>query len=479
MNLKYTIALLVLFLPSLLSAQDNENKPNIIFFITDDYGWQDSSEAMWTKRTKLNDRFKTPNMEKLADMGVTFPNAYSASCVCSASRISILTGQDPVNHGTTFITGINGKNSETMLSAEQDNEGIQKEDVLLPSLLQKAGYRTTCIGKAHFGSKGSFGADPLNLGFQHKYYADHNGTPRGENHGGRDAYHINKNGEQVHYSEAITRAAKSEIDTAVNNKTPFFLYVSHYAIHTPILTDPRFAKNYPNLSGQDLAYATLIEGADKSLGDIMDHLKKRGIAENTLIIWTADNGGLWDNKPLKGLKNDALEGGHRSPNFVAWGEQNNSLTHQKALPLVPGRIDNRPYIHQDWMPTLLKIAGTTHPNPSLLDGYDITNLLSDKKGDIRPDLFIWHEPNFWLHSGPESAIRENGWKLMYFYDSNTWELYNLNEDLGETKNLLHQHPDKAKSLAQKLISYLKENNANYPKDKKTQQNIKPTFPISS
>jgi len=437
-------------------------KPNIIFFITDDYGWQDTSVPMWHKRTKTNDAFRTPSMEQLAQQGVKFTNAYTAASVCAASRISIITGQDPVNHGTTFITEIYGKNSKTIRSADQDLEGVQKEDILLTHLLKDVGYRTMMIGKAHFGAKDSFAADPLNLGFDRKHYANHKGSPIGKKLGGKDAYHVDRDGKQVHLSEALTLEAKSEISEAVKDNKPFFLYLSHYAVHRPILEDKRFSQNYPNMDEKTRAYATLVEGADKSLGDVIAHIKALGIANNTLIIWTADNGGLRANLPLKGLKNDAYEGGHLVPNIVAWGAQDDNIKAQKKVLLKPGRVDNRPFIHQDWMPTLLNLTGAEHPEPTLLDGYDITPLLNGDTKGVRPDLFFWHEPNFWAHSGPESAIRKDNWKLLYFYDRKQWELYDLSKDIAENNNVIMQHPELADKLKVQLITYLKENKANYP-----------------
>jgi len=478
MKKKYllTLALSWALLPFIAATHQaaEQDKPNIVFFITDDYGWQDTSEPMWTEETELNKRFRTPNMERLAEKGVKFTHAYTACSVCSASRISIMTGQNPVRHGTTFITGTPGKKSKTMRSAEQDNEGIQEGDILLPALLQKEGYRTICIGKAHFGR--GFSADPLNLGFDRKHYATASGSPIGRSCGGSDAYHVKRDDKQVHLSEALTLEAKAEITEAVKEKKPFFLYLSHYAIHTPILEDKRFSKNYPELSPSDRAYATLVEGADKSLGDVMDLLDKLGVAKNTLIIWTADNGGLRTNVPLKGRKNDAYEGGHRIPNIVAWGAQDATLAYQKRIPLKPGRVDNRPFIHQDWMPTLLSLVGTKHPKPELLDGHDITDLLAGKSEGARPELFFWHEPNFWAHSGPESSIREGKWKLIYFYATGKWELYDVSEDIGEKSDLFDKNPEKAKELAKKLIAHLKENKANYPTDIKSGKELPPQVP---
>lgn len=438
------------------------DKPNIIFFITDDYGWQDTSVPMWHQRTETNDAFRTPSMEKLAAQGVKFTNAYTASSVCAASRISIMTGQDPVNHGTTFITEIKGNSSIALHSAEQDLDGVQKEDILLTHLLKDVGYRTVMVGKAHFGAKDSFAADPLNLGFDRKHYANHKGSPIGKKLGGKDAYHVDRYGQQVHLSEALTLEAKSEISAAVKDEKPFFLYLSHYAVHRPILEDKRFSHNYPNMDDKTRAYATLVEGADKSLGDVIKHIEELGIANNTLIIWTADNGGLRANLPLKGLKNDAYEGGHRVPNIVAWGAKDNKVAAQQKLPIKPGRVDHRPFIHQDWMPTLLNITGGKHPQPSVLDGYDITAMLRGESEQARPDLFFWHEPNFWAHSGPESSIRQDSWKLLYFYDRHKWELYDLSNDIAEQDNVIKQHPKIANKLKAQLIAYLKENKANYP-----------------
>lgn len=476
-NRSYLIILVAIVISIMVSASVRtveQSEPNIVFFITDDYGWQDTSEPMWKERTNLNEIYRTPSMEQLAARGVKFSNAYSACSVCSASRISILTGQNPVRHGTTFICGTPGSNSETMRSANQDNEGIQKEDILLPALLKDAGYRTICIGKAHFGL--GFSADPLNLGFERKHYANASGVPIGWNCGGSDDYHVNRGGKDIHLSEALTLEAKAEISSAVEDQKPFFLYLSHYAVHQPILEDERFSKNYPDLKGKERAYATLVEGADKSLGDIMDHLEKLGIGKNTLIIWTSDNGGYRNNLPLRGWKNDAYEGGHRVPNIVAWGAQDPDLDHQKRMPLTPGRVDHRPFIHQDWMPTLLNLAGTGHPSPELLDGYDITDLLAGRKQNIRPELFYWHEPNFWVHSGPESSILEGNWKLIYLYAGEQWELYDLGEDIGEKSNLILKYPEIGDRLARKLISHLNENKANYPMDINSGKELPPQIP---
>ncbi len=475
-----------LLLPSVSVAIGSE-RPNIVFFITDDYGWQDTSVSFWKERTKFNDRFRTPNMERLAARGVKFTCAYTACSVCSASRISILTGQHPVRHGTTFITGTPGKSTKVMRSAMQDNQGIQQGDVLLPALLQSAGYRTICIGKAHFGSAKSFGADPLNLGFDRKHYATHSGSPIGN---GSDRYHVKRDGEDVHLSEALTLEAKAEITQAHRDGKPFFLYLSHYAVHTPILEDKRFSANYPDLQGQARAYATLVEGADKSLGDVLDHLEALGIGKNTLIIWTADNGGLSGRKadspygrdletanwPLHYGKNDAYEGGHRVPTLAAWGAQDREYPPQKELHLAPGRVEHRPFIHHDWMPTLLALTDLQHPRPELLDGFDITDLLTGKADQTRPDRFIWHEPNFWVHSGPESTIRKGQWKLIYFYANQRWELFDLNDDIGERKNLVGTHPEIASALAEELIGWLKANRARYPSSIATARELPPMPP---
>lgn len=470
-----------------IAVGEEETPPNVVFFITDDYGWQDTSEPMWHERTKFNDRYRTPNMRKLAAAGVKFTTAYTACSVCSASRISILTGQHPVRHGTTFITGTPGRHTAAMRSAEQDNDGIQQEDVLLPALLKQSGYRTICIGKAHFGRAGSFAADPLRLGFDRKHYANHSGSPIGN---GSDRYHAKRDGENVHLSEALTLEAKAEISEAVKDDKPFFLYLSHYAVHTPILEDPRFRNNYPELTGRARAYATLVEGADKSLGDILSHVEELGIGKNTLVIWTADNGGYSGrganspygdplrtaNWPLYYGKNDAYEGGHRVPTMVAWAAHDAANPLQKQLPLEPGRVDARPFVHYDWMPTLLNLAGATHPAPDQLDGHDITDLLGGKLQQDRPDRFIWHEPNFWAHSGPESTIRQGRWKLIYFYADRRWELFDLAEDVGERNDLSSEHPDVARRLADELIAWLEQHGAKYPTDVKTGKELPPVPP---
>ena len=487
-----TMILLSLFVQTpVQKVHDTESRPNIIFFLTDDYGWQDTSLAFWMKRTQFNERYRTPTMERLVQRGVMFTNAYAACSVCSPSRISILTGQDPVRHKTTFVINRQGNNTPEILSARHRVSGMDDHAILLPKLLKESGYRTICVGKTHVCSPGHRCADPTNLGFERHHYSPGHGSPVGKLYGGKDAYHVERDGKQIHLSHALTLEAIKEISAAVSENKPFFLYLAHYAVHTPILEDQRFSANYPNLVEREKAYATLVEGCDKSLKDIVDHVEKLGIGKRTILIYSSDNGGYTArgnckspygnpidtlNWPLRSGKNDAYEGGHRIPSFTVWITPDQKEDLQKRYPIQVNQVQHNPIIHQDWILTILNMTGVRHPKPETVDGYDISGYLHGDSEFKREETFFWHEPNYWSFSGPESSMRRFNWKLIFFYEDQHWELYDLSSDLSERHNLIHQKQNIARSMALELRAYLRKHNARYPRWKESGLPIELTIP---
>ena len=508
--LKIGIIVIIFFLGIFLVAcevqKSEKPAPNIIVFLVDDMGWQDTSVPFWNKKTEFNDRYRTPNMERLANEGMKFTQAYATS-VCSPTRVSLMTGMNAARHQVTNWTlrkdqlqpmETNHKtlefprwNVNGMSPIPGDSNAVFATP--LPQLLKDVGYYTIHSGKAHLGAIGTPGEDPRNLGFDVNIAGHAAGAPESyygtKNFGngiegkkiwavpGLEKYH----GKDIFLTEAITLEAIKAMDTAVQKKKPFFLYMSHYAVHTPIMGDDRFVQEYydKGLDSTEAKYASMVEGMDKSLGDIMDYVEQKNITDNTIILFMSDNGGLsavarggekhTHNKPLASGKGSIYEGGIREPMLVKW----------------PGKIKSKAVtddyvIIEDFFPTVLQMAGINNPKTvQPIDGISFLPILKGKNiiTDERP--IFWHYPNEWGPSGPgigaASAIRSGDWKLIYFYESQKIELFNLNEDIGETKNLENQYPEKVEELATILTNHLKKVNAQIPLDKLTKKPI--PYPI--
>jgi arylsulfatase A-like enzyme len=469
--------------------------PNIVFFFVDDMGWQDTSVPFHKEITPLNLQYHTPNMEQLAQEGVKFTQAY-AYAVCSPSRISLMTGMNAARHRVTNWTL--RKNQ----SPDQPNEKIQAPDwnvnglsakpgqersiysETLPQLLRKAGYKTIHAGKAHFGAKGTSGEDPLNLGFDvnigghaaggpGSYWAKYNFSADWRSPGnhiwdvpGLDKYH----GSNIYLTEALTQEANAAINQAIAEKKPFYLYFSHYAIHAPWEKDERFYKKYTDagLSEFDAVYASMLEGMDKSLGDIIANLKRLGIDQNTIIVFMSDNGApkqAAPNLPLRGHKLTPYEGGTRVPMIVKWPGVTQAGTTIKDYLIV-----------EDIFPTFLEIARLKREAKKSKDGISFVPLLTGKGNYPSDRSLYWHYPNTY-DQPPYSSVRKGEWKLIYHHTDRKLELFNLSEDIGEQNNRLEVNKTKAKELAGLLTNYLIEVEAQMPLDKNSGQLVE--YPIQS
>lgn len=301
-------AVLCAFLVTHAGAASAPARPNIVVILVDDMGVMDTSLPFLTdaagqaKRYPLNDFYRTPNMERLAARGIRF-NQFCAMSVCSPTRIAIMTGQNAARHRTTNWINPDTNNAGPNGAPDWNWQGLKRGDVTLAGLLQAGGYQTIHVGKGHFGPRASAGAEPLTLGFDANVGGASIGAPGSyyakENfgHGGKRASsavpHLAKyHGTDLFLTEALTLEAKAHVSQAAKANQPFYLYLAHYAVHSPFQADPRFAANYKN-SGKPAnaqAFATLVEGMDKSLGDLLDHLEALGVAENTLIFFLGDNG---------------------------------------------------------------------------------------------------------------------------------------------------------------------------------------------
>ncbi|MFM1920005.1 MAG: hypothetical protein RLZZ303_1639 [Candidatus Hydrogenedentota bacterium] len=485
------------------------DKPNIVVFLVDDMGWQDTSVPFWEERTPFNDHFRTPNMERLTAKGIKFTNA-RAHAVCSPTRTSIMTGQSPIRHHVTNWTlrtdeETSREGGPTGPPPQWRREGIQAGETTVAQCLREAGYRTIHAGKAHWGAVGTSGSDPRNLGFDVNIGGHSAGAPASyqgkKNFGnhenskdqnlfavpGLEAYH----GKDIHLTDAITAEARKAVASAVDDGKPFYLYMAHYAVHTPIEPHGRFMPHYQgrNYTGTEIdipkveeEYASMIEGMDASLGEILDMLESLGVAKDTIVFFTSDNGGLsahargttpmgtglnthcW---PLKAGKGSAYEGGTRVPFLAAWAQPAADNAFQSALPIPAASSSPQPVISEDLFPTLLGIAGVGEmlPRDYPVDGQDIRPWLTQSAIDLDRPLYF-HYPHVWGPEGPgyqpHSAAVFGEWKVIHYYNDNSWELYNLKEDLGEKDNLAKAQPERLANLAARLHEHLTELGAQWP-----------------
>lgn len=488
-------------------AEGTPPSPNLVFFIVDDMGWQDTSVPFHDQRTPFNGFFHTPSMERLASEGMTFTQAY-ASSVCTPTRVSFLTGQNPTRHHVTSWTlqGETSRSSPTLLPPRWKREGLQPEDgKTLPMLLRERGYHTIHIGKAHWGARNTAGSDPRNLGFDVNVAGHAAGAPEsfqgldryGEGKPGKEEWAVpglaEYKGNDIHLTDALTTEACRALDHAVKvEKKPFFLHLSHYAVHTPIQPHRPYQKRYEGkgVDATEVNYASMVEGMDASLGRILDHLRELGVAADTLVVFHSDNGGLSQhargrnilgtnrdthNLPLREGKGSPYEGGIRVPVLASWAAPDSSSPHQTALPIPAGARSSRPILIEDWFTTFLAIAGVKPPPDQPVDGRDLRDTLRNPSPAAPPADLFWHYPNLWIpypkggHSGyqPNSVIRSGDWKAIYFHDPARWELYNLGNDPGETNNLADSRPEILRDLAGKLITHLDNTHAPLPIERAT------------
>lgn len=477
----------------MLSAQD---KPNIIVFLVDDMGLMDTSLPFDTDghggplQHPLNEWYHTPNMERLAEQGIRFSTFYAQS-VSSPSRTSLLTGQNAARHHTTNWINSESDNRTKFGPYGWNWEGLGSEDVTYPKLLQEAGYRTIHIGKAHFGCIGSEGEDPQNVGFDVNIGGNSIGQP-GSYYGewgygwikgnrsravpGLEEYH----GSDVFLSDALTMEAEKEIRKAVNDDKPFYLNLAHYAVHAPFEADPRFIDRYrgSDKGEQAEAFATLIEGMDKSLGGLLDFLEEIGEAENTLVIFLGDNGGdaplggadaYGSSAPFRGRKGSEYEGGVRVPFIASWARPDDTNRFQKEFPIARNVIQTQMGTIMDIFPTLTAVAGIGIPKDHHCDGSDLWKLLNGKKDRSHRKDFLMHFPHGEHRANYFTTYRKGNWKLVYYYnpespENPSYRIYNLKKDPYETTDLASERHRKVRRMIRIMKAALEKEGAQYPVD---------------
>ncbi|HEA30695.1 MAG TPA: sulfatase [Leeuwenhoekiella sp.] len=445
-QLKYKTLCAILFL--LYFTADNsvlaQSRPkNIVFILADDLGWSD----LGCYGNTFNE---TPAIDSLAASGVRFTNAYASAPICSPTRASILTGKYPATVNITdFIPGhqnYSGISDDHMLIGPDFYHELPQSETTVAERFRENGYITASIGKWHLGGKES---TPKQHGFDISIGGNHKGIPPDyffpyvRESSGLELEDLNRNGKKGEYlTDRLTDEALQFIEQ--NKEKPFMLYLSHYAVHTPMQAKENMIKKYqkkaasmPDSVFKNPVYAAMLESLDQSVGAVVKKLKKLDLYGNTVLIFASDNGGLigrgdtpspTTNAPLKSGKAFLFEGGIRVPLIIRWPG-----TTKK------GSISEQLTSSVDFFPTLLDMADIDY-EPSKIDGIPLTDNL--KTGAINDRAVFWHYPHYHKQgSRPSAAIRKGKWKYIEDYETNDAILYNLDEDIGETKDLAGDNLD--------------------------------------
>lgn len=438
---------LALVLSLLLAAAIQAAPPNVIVVLVDDLGWADLG--------CYGSRFhRTPHLDRLARDGMRFTDAYSACTVCSPTRAALLTGKHPARlHLTDWIAGHPAPKAK--LSPPDWSKRLDPSESTIASRLKASGYATASIGKWHLGQD----TTPEQFGFDLNVAGDHRGQPpRYVSPYGLPKLADGPAGEFLTDRESAEAIAFIE----KNREKPFFLYLPHYAVHTPLAGKSNVIEEFkarPADRQRNPTYAALLQSVDDSVGRIRARLDELGLATNTVIVFTSDNGGLvlggdsraTSNFPLRSGKGDCYEGGVRVPLIVLWP----GVTR-------PNSTASTPVQTVDIRPTVLEIAGTPDAPEQVADGVSLAPVLRGR-GLAKQRSLFWHYPHY--HPGgatPYGAIRSGDWKVIESYESGHLELYNLASDLSESQDLADAYPEKANQLAKELADWRKAVGAQMP-----------------
>lgn len=433
---------------------------NIVFILADDLGGRDI--GCYGSRY-----YETPNIDRLASQGARFTNAYAACPVCSPTRASILTGKYPVRTGVTdWITGRPSHEKGPIITPRTSTE-LKLSEITIAERLKPAGYRSASVGKWHLGNQGFW---PTDQGFDLNIGGNHSGSPPPAPKPYFGPFDLP--GLKAGPGEFLTRKLT---DTAVdfirsNQTNPYFLYLSHYTVHIPLsASEPAVARHREKAQGRyNPVYAAMVESLDESVGSVMEAIDRSGTAERTMVVFFSDNGGLrfegkasqpvTDNSPFRAGKGHLYEGGIREPLIIRYPRL-----------VKPGAVIETPVSSIDFFPTFCAAAGA---RPGDVDGVNLIPLL--KGGSIKPRPLFWHYPHYSNQGGePGSAIREGDWKLIEFHQDGRRELYNLRQDVSETRNLIAKEAPIARRLSKKLAEWRRRSFAVEPQ---RNPNADPSWP---
>ena len=453
-------------------AADASKRTNFVFFLVDDLGWADVGCFGSTF-------YETPNIDALCASGMKFTQGYAACPVCSPTRASIMTGRHPVRVDITdWIPGMSASRAANAKFFQvEDRDNLALEETTIAEALKEHGYQTFFAGKWHLGSKGHW---PTDQGFDINIGGCEKGSPPGGYYAPWQNPNLKSKRQEEYLTERLTEESNRFLETRDVDK-PFLLFLSYYNVHTPITPYRKRIEHYQKkaaelfrdqtpVSKEHLAqsrgrqdnpeYASMIAAVDDSVGRLLDKLDDEGLADNTVVMFFSDNGGLCttrrygptSNLPLRSGKGWLYEGGVREPMII-------------RAPGVtrPGSVCDTPVVSMDFFPTMLQLAGLPSRHDRHVDGVSLVPLLQGN-GEIAGRSLHWHYPHYhgstWT---PGASIRDGDWKLIEFYHWEKTELYHLATDPGEANELSTTHPAKSKELLSKLHAWQEQLGAKMPR----------------
>lgn len=452
------------------------SSPNILFILIDDLGWKDLGCYGSTF-------YETPVLDQLAREGMTFTSAYASCPVCSPSRASIMTGKSPARVG---ITQWIGGESEGLLNDVPYLHGLPDSETTIAQSLKNAGYQTWHVGKWHLGEDET---GPQKFGFDVNIAGSGWGCPYYGFFSPYQMPNLTDGPEGEYLTDRITNEAISLLKQRDKDK-PFFMHLSHYAVHTPIQSPKHLVEKYERkakalgldkvqaiqtgenfgcthkmdehierrIIQSDPGYAAMVENLDTNIGHVLQALKDEGLEDDTLIVFTSDNGGLSTaetsptcNFPLREGKGWNEEGGVRVCQIAKWNGH-----------IPAGTFTDTPATSCDYYPTFLELAGLPMQPQQHADGVSLLPLLTKNQEPDR-DAIFWHYPHYSNQGGrPAASIIMKEWKLIRYFEDNSSHLYNLKDDISETQNLADQHPELVTKLNSRLDAWLNEVEAKIP-----------------
>ncbi|QDU41404.1 Arylsulfatase [Maioricimonas rarisocia] len=452
------LPLLILFVAALHQpAAAAESRPNIVLILADDLGWTDLA-------CMGSEYYETPHIDRLAQQGVTLQSFYVCQN-CAPTRAALISGQYAPRTGIyTVGTFKRGREQDRGMIPPENQRQLPTDKVTIAEALKQAGYVTGMFGKWHLGNGKEY--HPSQRGFDEAIVSN------GRHFKFRTIPPTRKPADDEYLADFLTDRAVDFIDR--HSDEPFFLYLPHFAVHVPLHAKPDLISRYRAKAGvgghNDPVYAAMIHSVDESVGRVTDALERHGLSDNTLLIFTSDNGGVGgyrvpgtdqrkgttDNTPLRGGKGMLYEGGVRVPFIARW---------PGAIP--SGSKSDAPVAHVDLYPTFVELAGGTLPEDYTLDGTSAVDVLKQPSAAHERPPIYWHFPGYlesyieedvW-RTTPVSVIRDGNFKLLEFFEDDRLELYDLSKDIEEKHDLSTELPEKTRALHEKLEAWRDETGA--------------------
>ena len=443
----YLCAVFVLACVTVSAQAEAETRmPNVLFILVDDLGWRNLGCYGHTIH-------ETPRLDALAKRGMRFTDAYAACPICAPSRAAIMTGKFPSNTG--FVDNYEHQLIGKTLQRTKERQSLQTEEVTLAEAFKAGGYQTGFVGKWHLSGTNE-SCLPTDQGFDINVAGGWWGHPRGKN-GFFSPYKMFalEDGPKGEYlTDRLTSEAIGVMGRFAKQDKPWLLYMSYYTVHAPFHSKPEKTKKYADKAREagvkkfNARYAGMVESMDENIGRLLDWLDDKGLRDDTIVVFTSDNGGhigATSNRPLRSHKGALYEGGIRVPCIIDWPGV-----------IQPGSESRVPIHGVDFYATLLAMTGQAQRPENHADSTNLVPLLQGEK-DFERGPMIWHYPvgvPHIAHSKPGSVIRDGDWKFLRFNEDGREELYNLREDTGELKNLLNNRPEKTAELRARLDALL-------------------------